>query len=54
MAKGDQHYDVEVNKGSLNVAALTVNLSRRWNDGWRLDQVFEQNGNTVLIFERRD
>ncbi len=29
MGKGDQHYDVEVNKGSLNVAVLASNLSKR-------------------------
>ncbi len=51
--RGDQQYDVEVNKGSLNVGVLTVTLNKRWNDGWRLFQILEQHGNTVVIFERR-
>ena len=51
--RGEQHYDAEVNKGSLSVTVLAALLNKRWSDGWRLDHVFEQHGNTVLIFERR-
>lgn len=46
------HYQAEVNKGSLNVGTFTATLNKRWEDGWRLDKVFEQNGNTVVIWER--
>jgi hypothetical protein len=49
-----EHYDVEVNKNDLNVGRMTSKLNRRWADGWRLAHVLEQNGNTVMVFERRD
>jgi hypothetical protein len=47
------HYQVEVNKKRLNVATLTDALNDRWANGWRLAHVFEQRGNTVLVFEKR-
>ena len=48
------HYDVEVNKRRLGVSGLTKTLNERWENGWRLGHVFEQRGNTVLVFEKRD
>ena len=48
-----QHYDVEVNKRGLSVKALTKTLNGRWDNGWRLAHLFEQRGNTVLVFEKR-
>lgn len=53
MAGVDGHYEAVVNKNDLNMARLTAMLNQRWNSGWRLDHVLEQNGNTVMIFERR-
>ncbi len=47
------HYQVEVNKRGLSVTALTKALNERWANGWRLAHVFEQRGNTVLVFEKR-
>ncbi len=47
------HYQVEVNKRGLSVSALTTTLNERWENGWRLAHVFEQRGNTVLVFEKR-
>ena len=47
------HYDVEVNKRGLSVKALTKTLNQRWENGWRLAHLFEQRGNTVLVFEKR-
>lgn len=47
------HYEAEVNKKSLNMGAFTNTLNKRWNDGWRLGHVFEQDGNTVMVWERR-
>lgn len=46
------HYDCEVNRGDLSVAWLTDKLNERYEDGWRLSHIFEQAGNTVLVFER--
>lgn len=47
------HYEAEVNKGSLNVGGLTARLNARWESGWALDKIFEQDGNTVMIWARR-
>lgn len=48
------HYEVVVNKKSLNAAGVTIDLNARWDKGWRLAHVFEQDGNTVMVFERRE
>ncbi len=48
------HYDVVVNKRSMSVRALTRTLNDRWENGWSLAHVFEQRGNTVLVFEKRE
>ncbi len=54
IAKADAlHYDVEVNKRGLSVKALTNTLNQRWENGWRLAHLFEQRGNTVLVYEKR-
>jgi hypothetical protein len=47
-------YLTEVNKGSVNMSTLTDKLNSRWEEGYRLHTALEQNGNTVLIFERRE
>lgn len=49
----DDHYDCEVNRGDLSMHWLKDTLNDRWADGWRLVQLVEQGGNTVLVFERR-
>lgn len=48
------NYATSVNKGSRNMAALAGELNQRWNAGWRLHTIFEKDGNTVCVFERRD
>ena len=52
-AADERHYQVEVNKRSLSVTALTKTLNERWDSGWRLAHILEQRGNTVLVFEKR-
>lgn len=44
------HYVTEVNKGSINMRAWQGHLNDRYARGWRLHQVFEQDGNTVQVF----
>lgn len=51
LLRGD-HYEAEVNKGSLNVRAFTAKLNGRWKQGWALAHVFEQDKNTVMVWER--
>jgi hypothetical protein len=47
------HYEAEVNRGDLNVDHFTRQLNNRWERGWRLARLFEQSGNTVIVWERR-
>ena len=45
-------YTTEVNKGSENMRWLTGHLNEMAQQGWRLHTIFEQDRNTVIIFER--
>lgn len=47
------HYDAEVNEGGINMALFSRELNSRWEKGWKLARVFEQAGNTVIVWERR-
>lgn len=46
-----QWYRTEVNKGSINMGKFEAKLNDYRNQGFRLAHVFEQGGNTVMIFE---
>lgn len=48
------HYEATVNKGSVSMTQLSATLNKRWGAGWELAHIFEQAGNTVTIWERRD
>jgi hypothetical protein len=45
-------YTTEVNKGSVNMRWLTGHLNDVGRQGWRLHSIFEQDKNTVMVFER--
>lgn len=45
-------FDVVVNKNSLSVKMLGPALAKRLQDGWTLAHIFEQDGNTVMVFQR--
>jgi hypothetical protein len=49
---GDQ-YVTRVNKGGLDVERHTDFLNKAYATGFRLFAIFEQSGNTVMVFERR-
>lgn len=49
---GDQ-YVTRVNSGRLDVERHTDFLNQTYTTGFRLHSIFEQNGNTVMVFERR-
>ena len=51
--KGNR-YVTRVNKGGFDVERHSAYLNRAYDQGYRLHSVFEQNGNTVMVFERRD
>jgi hypothetical protein len=52
LSTGDQ-YVTRVNTGKLDVERHTDALNKAYMIGFRLHSVFEQNGNTVMVFERR-
>lgn len=52
-AAGSQ-YVTQVNKGRLNAESHTDYLNAAYGQGFRLHTIFEQDGNTVMVFERRD
>lgn len=45
------HYLTEVNKGSINMRHWQKDLNDMHRKGYRLFQVFSQDGNTIQIFE---
>jgi hypothetical protein len=47
------HYDATVNRGSLSMGSFTKEMNKRWDDGWQVAHVFMQEGNTIVIWERR-
>ncbi len=47
------HYEAEVNEGGINMANFNRQLNNRWEQGWRLARIFEQAGNTIIVWERR-
>ena len=49
---GGPHFEAEVNKGSINMGAFTVSLNARHANGYRPLHVIEQNGNTMVVWER--
>lgn len=53
LGNGDR-YVTRVNTGRLDVERHTDMLNKAWGLGFRLHSIFEQNGNTVMVFERRD
>jgi hypothetical protein len=46
-----KHYLTEVNKGSLNMQRWQGHLNDMYRKGYRLLHVFEQDGNTVQVYE---
>lgn len=48
---GKDHYVTRVDKGSLSVARHTNFLNKAYDKGYKLHSIFEQDGNTVMVFE---
>lgn len=49
--KDRDHYLTVVNRGSINMRSWQADLNKMHEDGYRLAHVFEQEGNTVQVFE---
>jgi hypothetical protein len=45
------HYLTEVNKGSIRMQAWQSHLNDMYRQGYRLSHVFEQDGNTIQVYE---
>ncbi len=45
------HYVTEVNKGSIRMQTWQSNLNGMFSRGYRLAHVFEQDDNTIQVFE---
>ena len=48
---GGDHYVTEVNKGSINMRTWQAHLNEMYRKGYRLAHSFEQDGNTIQVFE---
>lgn len=46
-----EHYRTDVNRGYINMNRWQQHLEAMYRAGYRLTHVFEQNGNTVQVFE---
>lgn len=46
------HYEAEVNRGDLDVGSFTRTLNKRHEGGWKLSHIFEQAGNTIMVWEQ--
>jgi hypothetical protein len=46
-------YMTEVHKGSINMSKLADQLNERYEEGWELHSIFEQDGNGVTVYQRR-
>ncbi len=50
--RGGKHYEVEVNREDLNAGAFEKAANERYENGYRIADVFQQGGNTVCVWER--
>lgn len=51
--RSGQQYLTQVNRGDLNAEDNTRVLNAAFASGFSLRTMFEQHGNTVMVFERR-
>ena len=47
-------FEVEKNRGSVNAAVLEERINTMWHKGYDLDKLHEANGDTLMVFRRRD
>jgi hypothetical protein len=49
---GGPTYEIEVNEGSVNVGRFEKAANDRAANGYRMAHVIEQDGNTIVVWER--
>lgn len=47
-----QHYEIEVNEGSVNMKRFAEMANERHGNGYRMAHVFMQEGNTIVVWEK--
>ena len=47
-----EHYEIEVNEGSVNMRHFTKVANQRAANGYRMAHVFSQDRNTIVVWER--
>lgn len=45
-------FEAQVNKGRIQMSGLTDHLNARFVNGYELSHIYEQNGNTVVIWRK--
>ena len=46
------HYEIEVNEGSVNMKKFSSAANDRHANGYRMAHVFQQEGNTIVVWEK--
>lgn len=50
--EGGPHYEVEVNRDDLSARSFEKAANERYENGYRMAHLYEQAGNTVVVWER--
>jgi hypothetical protein len=51
-SKNGDHYEIEVNEGSVNMKKFSSAANERHANGYRMAHVFMQEGNTIVVWEK--
>ena len=46
-------YEIQVNKGSINMEKFTRTANNRYANGYIIDKLYEQDGNTIVVWMKR-
>lgn len=47
-----EHYDIEVNEGSVNMRRFAAMANESHANGYRMAHVFMQDGNTIVVWAK--
>lgn len=51
-SRNGPNFEAQVNKGKIRMEGLTNHLNARWANGYKLMHIYEQDGNTVVIWQK--
>ena len=46
-------YEIQVNKGSINMEKFTKTANKRYENGYKIDKLIEQGDNTLVVWMKR-